>query len=351
MSLKIATWNVKHSQKLIDANPSATTLDRLQRVKTTITLINADVLLLVEGPKGEAKIIDFCAKVLNNAWVPVLLKEASDAVGARDRDYGYDMRGSQWLWYLVKPQLLDQCRIQDASVWNAFIGSDTWDINYWGQFQHDDHEHFRQPQVLIYKLDNGKEIECIGVHLKSKINKERIIWDDANNLEGSYVNTALKARVKLATEARNIRHYVDAKFKQLEAPALVILGDCNDGPGQDYFESNYLFFDLIQNLQGEVLLAEKYFNHVLFDVAKDLRWTARFRDPILKTPASQNPLLLDHILVSQPLCNGNFPLKVNAKAGLVEHEIFERVNANATSKTVSSDHRPVSVVLSESVLV
>ncbi|WP_179339538.1 endonuclease/exonuclease/phosphatase family protein [Winogradskyella ludwigii] len=347
MSLKISTWNVKHSQQLIEDDPSSIILERIRRVKATITEINADILLMVEGPKGEAKIIDFCHKVLDNAWVPVLLQGSNDAVGDRDRDYGYDMRGTQWLWYLVKPTVLAQCRIQAAIVWQSFIGGKHWQVNYWGQFERDDHEHFRQPQVLIYRLDNGKEIECIGVHLKSKINKERITYDAEKNLTGAYVNTALKARVKLATEARNIRHYVDAKFRQLEAPALVILGDCNDGPGQDYFESNYLFFDLIQNLQGEVLMAEKYFNHVLFDVAKDLRWTARFRDPILKIPASKNPLLIDHILVSQPLCNGSFPLKVNAKAGQVEHEIFERVNADSNSKTISSDHRPVSVFLSD----
>jgi len=351
MSLKIATWNIKHSQQLIDTDPSEAILARRKRVKDTIVLMDADILLVVEGPKGEAKIIDFCASVLDNAWVPVLLKGPTDGVGDRDRDYGYDMRGTQWMWYLVKPSVLPQCRIQDAQVWHSFIGSEQWQVHYWGQFQRDDHEHFRQPQVLIYRLDNGKEIECIGVHLKSKINKERITYDAEQNLTGDYVNTALKARVKLATEARNIRHYVDAKFRQLEAPALVILGDCNDGPGQDYFESNYLFFDLIQNLQGEVLLAEKYFNHVLFDVAKDLRWTARFRDPILKIPASKNPLLIDHILVSQPLCNGSFPLKVNAKAGKVEHEIFERVNADSNSKTISSDHRPVSVVLEDTVIV
>jgi hypothetical protein len=51
--------------------------------------------------------------------------------------------------------------------------------------------------------------------------------------------------------------------------------------------------------------------------------------------------------VSQPLCNGSFPLKVNAKAGQVEHEIFERVNADSNSMTISSDHRPVSVFLSD----
>jgi len=57
--------------------------------------------------------------------------------------------------------------------------------------------------------------------------------------------------------------------------------------------------------------------------------------------------LLDHILISQPLCRGQFPLVVNAHAGQVEHEAFERANAGANSKTLTSDHRPVSCMLDE----
>ncbi|WP_299114185.1 hypothetical protein [uncultured Winogradskyella sp.] len=351
MPLKISTWNIKHAKDLIKENPSQIIDDRKKRVQETIESIDADILLIVEGPKGEAEIIKFCDRVLNNQWVPVLLKGDNNQIGDRDRDYGNHMGGTQWLWFLVKPNVLSQCRLQEADVWKAFVNTDRWKVNYWGKVLPDDHKHYRHPQVLIYTLDNGQEIECIGVHLKSKINLKGITKDANGNLTGSYLETALKARVKLATEARNIRHYVEAKFNQLESPGIIILGDCNDGPGHDFFETQYLFFDLIQNLQGDVMLAERYFNHALFDFSADLRWTSRFRDPILNIPASRNPLLIDHILMSQPLCNGSFPLKVNAKAGMVEHEIFERANAGSNSKTRTSDHRPVSLTLTENIIV
>ena len=350
MPLKISTWNIKHAKDLIKDQPSQNILNRRLRVQATIQDIDADILLLVEGPKGEAAILKFCDIVLHNQWIPVLLKGANDQVGDRDRDYGNHMRGTQWLWFLVKPAIAMRCRLQAPTVWQAFIDADRWNVNYWGKIRPNDHKHYRHPQVLIYELDNGQEIECIGVHLKSKINLKGIKRDAQGNLTGDYLETALKARVKLATEARNIRHYIDAKFNQLEAPGLVLLGDCNDGPGHDFFESQYLFFDLIQNLQGDVLLAEKYFNHALFDYTADLRWTSRFRDPILDIPASRNPLLIDHILMSQPLCNGSFPLKVNAKAGLVEHECFERANAGSNASTRTSDHRPVSLTLTETIV-
>lgn len=90
-----------------------------------------------------------------------------------------------------------------------------------------------------------------------------------------------------------------------------------------------------------VLLAERFFNHAL------LRWTAKFRDEIDEIPASQNPLLLDHILMSQPLCNGSLPLIVNTGNGNVEHEAFERGNAGSNSHKRSSDHRPVSCILDQ----
>ena len=326
---------------------SANDRDRAQRVKETIEQMDPDILLIVEGPKGEEKIVEFCNVVLDNQWVPVLLKTPQDQTGDKDRAYGHDMRGKQWMWYVVKPTLLNRCRIQEAFVWQDFIGSADWEVNYWGKIEREQHDHYRHPQVLIYSLDDGQEIEFIGVHLKSKINTARITRDARGNFTGEYLETALKARVKLATEARNLRSYVDAKFDQLQNPALVILGDCNDGPGHDLFESQYLFFDLIQNIQGEVLLAEKYFNHVLFDYAQNLRWTAKFRDKVLNIPERDNPLLLDHILISQPLCNGSFPLMVNAGGGLVEHQEFERANAGSNRNTISSDHRPVSVVFDE----
>ncbi|WP_417860358.1 hypothetical protein [Winogradskyella sediminis] len=68
MLVKISTWNVKHSQQLIEDDRSADLLERIWCVKDTIALINAGILLLFKGLKEEAKIIDFCDKVLDNTW-------------------------------------------------------------------------------------------------------------------------------------------------------------------------------------------------------------------------------------------------------------------------------------------
>ncbi len=340
MPLKIATWNLEHSDRLISEDPTPNILDRRRRVLETVEEINPDILCIQEGPKGEQRIDAFCEQVFNDKWVPVLLKQPADALGARDKEY--QIKGTQWIWFLVRAALAGQCRLQSPDIWQSFIGGKTWKVNFWGEEKAKRHSHYRHPQVLVYDLGNGQEVELLGVHLKSKINKKRIKRDQDGNLIGEYVNEAMEARIKLATEARNIRQYIGAKFDQLANPGLIVMGDCNDGPGHDYFETLYLFFDLISNLQGEVLLAERFFNHALFDAPGHLRWSAKYRDAVLKIPASKNPLLLDHILISQPLCRGQLSLVANEHAGRVEHEAFERANAGSNSKTRTSDHRPVS---------
>lgn len=345
MSLKITSWNIEHAQKLIVDIPSAAVQNRRKRVLDTLTEINPDILCMLEGPAGEQKIDAFCTQVLNNRWVPILLRLPNEPLGIHDKEY--QIKGTQWIWFLVKPELKDKCKLQSVTVWQSFIGTTEWTVYLWGEEKPTPHSHYRHPQVLLFDLGNGRQLELIGVHLKSKINKLPITRDAAGNLTGDYLKTALEARIELATEARNVRQYVEAKFNQSVNPGIMVMGDCNDGPGADEFETKYLFFDLISNIQGDVVVSEKFFNHALFDFPGHLRWSAKYRDdvPIPPIPASKNPLLLDHILISQSLCRGALPLKVNEHAGLVEHEAYERNNAAATANARTSDHRPVSCKL------
>ncbi len=346
--MKITTWNLENSKQLISENPTAAVLSRRQRVRDTIESINPDIFCLEEGPKGEEGITQFCKQVLNEHWVPVLLKQEGEALGQRNKEYSTD--GEQWIWFLVKPEQIGNCRLQSPTVWQAFTKAETWTVHFWGQEKAVQHSHYRHPQVLSLNIGD-KKIELIGVHLKSKINQEAIKRDENGELIGEYVTEALKSRIKLATEACNIRQYIAAKFEQVEYPGILVMGDCNDGPGKDLFEDKYLFFDLISNLQGDVMISERFFNHALFDFAAHLRWSAKYKDETVvpSIPAEQNPLLLDHILISQPLCRGQLPLVANEKAGLVEHEAYERYNAGAKNNAKTSDHRPVSLKLDDTV--
>lgn len=338
--LKLCSWNVEHSDRLADDNPNSREKERIRRVRQTFAEIDPDIVCLLEGPKGEKAIQAFCKKALEDKWRPVLLSGPGN--GGRDRDY--QIKGSQWIWFLVREPWLDRCELQSPEVWRSFTGQSRWDVHYWGETVPTQHGHYRHPQVLRVDV-GGETVELIGVHLKSKINRKPIRRDGDGNIINPYLETALVARIKLATEARNVRRYIDARFDQSPAPGIFVMGDANDGPGQDWFERRYMFFDLISNLQGNVLRADRFFNHALFDFPTHLRWTAKYRDPINKIPASRNPLLIDHILMSQPMVDGSLPLQVEAEAGSVEHEAFERGNAGASKKERTSDHRPVSVIL------
>jgi hypothetical protein len=341
-ALKLTCWNVAHAHRLVTGTVTAADRDRSARIRETLTAIDPDILCLVEGPAGAENVARFADEVLANAWVPVAL-EAADGPEA-----SYQTRGSQWVWFLVRPELRSRCRLQPPSVWQAFTGQSRWTVHYWGELTPETHAHYRHPQVLVVDIGAGHEIELIGLHLKSKINLNRLETDEAGNVIGAFLTEALQARVKLATEALDVRAYVDAKFAQKPAPGLVLLGDANDGPGRDHFESRYLFFDLVSNLQGDVLQADRFFNHALFDFPEPLRWTARFDDQIAGRRAADNPLLLDHILMSQALCRGELPLVAHAHSGAVEHEAFARANAGASKSRQTSDHRPVSLRLTAS---
>lgn len=344
MALKVTSWNVEHAERLITNSPTASVLDRRRRIRETIEETDPDILCVIEGPKGEKGIDAFSTLVLNRQWLPVRM-DAGAPLGANDARY--QQSGTQWIWFLVRSSLAPSCRVQDPVVWQSFAGGKTWRVNLWGELEPKNGSHYRHPQLMIYELPDGSEIEFIGVHLKSKINMLPITRTPSGSLGEEYVKEALRARTALAVEARNVREYIGAKFRQVPNPGVVVMGDCNDGPGQDFFERQYLFFDLIANIQGDVLVAERFFNHALFDYPTDLRWSAKYDDPVLQIPASQNPLLLDHILISQPLCRELLPIVANEHAGLVEHQIFERWNAGASSSRRTSDHRPVSCVFDD----
>ena len=169
------------------------------------------------------------------------------------------------------------------------------------------------------------------------------MWENGGEDRLKFVEGAIKARIKLATEAANVRKYIDAKFNQVSNPAIFVMGDFNDGPGKEYFEERYLFFDLLSNIQGDVFFASKFLNHALFDFDESLRWSVQFKDFIMEDRKPE--ILLDHILFTQGLVDGSLNLEVEANAGYVEHEISELINSQNYKYAHPSDHRPVSLVV------
>jgi hypothetical protein len=352
--LKITTWNIEHFARIL-ADDSSEMQRRRSAIADEIRQIDPDILCVVEGPGDLTLLQEFVddPNGLDNRYRIPLIPGTTDLLAPDPANpravladlykmQGNDTTGNQWIWFLVKDQVFDnatQRLLQNPIVWQEFVGHATWRVNLWGDMSTRTHRHWRHPQVLVLELE-GARAEFIGVHLKSKINRRRP-FDDDGNLLASYVQEAIKARIKLATEAENVRNYIDARFGQEPAPRIFVLGDANDGPGKRFFERQFLFFDLLSNLQGNVFFARQFLNHCLFDFEEQLRWSTNFRDPIEPSERFQ---LLDHILFTQSLVgDSQFP-HLEAGAGLVEHTIHETISATLPGAD-TSDHHPVSVTV------
>jgi len=329
--LKLACWNVEWMDKLWpNLVRSKFHVDRRKYVAEEIRLIDADVMCIIEGP---ANPVDMAS------YVEEYLPEYQLISRPDGEDWG--LEGRQWIYFITKPGVVENVSLMPVVEWYEKAPK-SWPVHYWGELKENKHDHYRLPQVLRF-LWKGQELEIVGAHLKSKINFNSPFEPGSNIWKKSFVTEALKARIKLATEATNIRSYLSARFEEEPNPAIFLMGDLNDGPGKERIEREFMFFDLLSVLQGDVYFSKKFLNHALFDYSQNLRWSTYFKD---KTDPNRNPhILLDHILFTQSLVNSSLPIQVQPGAGKVEHAYHNRVNAGLSSKKQTSDHRPVSVIL------
>lgn len=393
---KLTTWNVEHADRTLSdfegtgshrSEASRTRAKeraaaKMAAIRHEIEEIAPDILFVCEGPKGEER----AARYFAQAAPGYRLVTRGDPEG---RSYGIQ-GGTQWLWFLVRDGFAAPCSLLPIATWHAFTrdasrGShdkgrwrcclptlerdrtqtDPIDLGRQGPSVLAEHDHYRHPQVLACDW-NGTRVEIIGVHMKSKFVDQRPPWqrwkdprDAEGNLSSAYEDIlasieastgfmveCVRSRAKLSTEASDVRLYIDQRFAQESDPAIFLVGDVNDGPGKELIEEWFLLHDLIGNLQGEVFSAHKFLNHALFDFADDLRWSVHFQDRV--DPRRDPHILLDHILFTQRLSGpGKPPLRVFPGAGRVEHDIHERVTSTLPAGVTTSDHRPVSVYVTE----
>lgn len=345
---KVTAWNIEWLGNLLrdiddmrkSDNHRARLRQRLQAIHETIAEIAPDVLCVTEGPASETAIDQFVADMPGY----VAIKRSAD-----DR---YHQRGQQWIWFLVKEHLVDSAALLPITVWRDYTEKASpeaehkanWPVHRWGSIATTTHMHYRHPQVLMLSR-GGTKVELIGGHFKSKLTTIGNYRSEVVETRQKYIEATLENRIKLATEAQNVRYYLDHRFRQEPNPAILLMGDFNDGPGKELFERQFLFFDLLDNLQGDVFAAEKYLNHALFDYPAELRWTVHFKDPI--EPNRTPNILLDHILFTQAFVRGHLPLSIEAHAGKVEHECFDRINAQLPSGLSLSDHKPVTCTITD----
>jgi len=369
--LKITSWNVEHFGRLLP-NPADADRVRLDAIREEIEAIDPDILCLIESPgslpdlQAWVESAHGLAGRYRIATIPgtqdVLGQNPGNPRAALQKLYcmqGTETTGNQWIWFLVRDGLFQEsgAKVLNPSIWQNLTAQKRWPVHLWGQTGSKMHSHWRHPQTLLVKFGNV-EIEVIGVHLKSKINMKQP-FDAERTLKREYVDTALEARIKLATEAYDVRRYIEKRFEQHPNPRILVCGDMNDGPGRGYFEREYLFFDLVSNIQGDVFFAKRFLNHALFDYEGTLRWSTQFHDKIEQWSREQPGAealpseaidttrfqLIDHILFTQTLTGSRAKPRVRPHAGLMEHTTHQRINALLPSSSHTSDHTPISVLL------
>lgn len=407
MGIRLTTWNIAwfgqllkgrtrtlpmHARVVSDAAGRARQELQKEMIAEEIRRIDPDILCIQEGPStGNVKHLEaYCADYLDGQW-QVITRPKGDA---------YYISGSQGIYFLVKATRLDEFRprLLAQSAWieatemesrvNPMVEDSGEHTREWpiihplfkpGKAEtvdvsededaegeaaptlHDrEHRHWRHPQVLVCTIGNQR-FDIIGVHLKSKFGgsdyhkagrarqKEKPSAADLRLIR-KVEQTAVESRIKLSTEAANIRYYIENRFRNEPVPALFVVGDMNDGIGKEVFERKYLFHDAVSNLQGDVFFANRFLNHALFDYSQgpgqNHRWTTRFFD--VWDPLRPPEALIDHIVFTQGVVGStaldDTGLRVRGKAGRVEHEIHNAVNAVfEREEDHTSDHRPVTV--------
>lgn len=377
-TFKFTCWNIEHADKLIDslASQNADTKRkakmRRDAILEEITALDADILLVSEGPRGKAR-----AETLFDQIAPdyrLITRAGND-----NADYGMkggaSFTGRQWIWFLVRKSAPISAQLLHLDQWEHYTEANSagehkgrrWQVSYpkWKDQtanapEHlefsipQSHGHWRHPQVLQVEID-GKYFEIIGCHLKSKINTMSLQGepddDDFFENNGPLVAELIKARVKITTECTDIRHYIDARFAEDEDAAIIVAGDLNDGPGKERIERRFIYQDLIGALQGNIFFSRRFLNHALFDLAESERWSAFFHDAI--DPTRDPHMLLDHIMFSQSMTASHsaesFAYQARRQGGLVEHEVHHRVTSTRYKYAMTSDHKPISMVFDRQV--
>jgi hypothetical protein len=376
---KLTTWNVEHANTTLSelegtakpkarqtvADMQASARDTMAAIAAEIAEVDPDILFVCEGPAGEDRALRYFAEVAPG----YTLVTHEDPTGK-----AYGIKGQQWLWFLVRADFPVQVSLLPVATWQAFTRDQTKGMCENGKWQVSlpaldkasgaplphalaAHSHYRHPQVACFDWQ-GTRVEIIGVHLKSKFVNQRdarLRWqkpasgsikDIRAAIEASpgFMVEAVRARAKLTTEVFDVRTYIERRFAQEAEPAIFVVGDVNDGPGKELIETWFMLHDLIGNLQGDVFFARQFLNHALFDIDDRLRWTVHFEDAV--DPRRDPHILLDHILFTQRLSgSGAAPLRVMPGAGRVEHDIHERIASLLPKGLTTSDHRPVSVMV------
>jgi endonuclease/exonuclease/phosphatase family metal-dependent hydrolase len=297
------TFQQLGSPLVFNTDKTATKLSKL------IKNIDSDIYGIQEGPSDKDEMLLFISSYLNDKY---------------SCEIGLD-GSSQKIYVLYKKSFFDVTPLTHSY-------SD-WKFDNDGDYLPEDANFARTPVEAKFAKD-GHEIRIIVTHFKSLfINQGDQMWSSPDpEQKKKFIQLSLKNRRRITMEAVELRKYVDDTLNLY--PKSIIMGDVNDGPGREFFESFMLGMDITSELLGSTYHPENIFSYLL-DLSND--YTAIFDDFVDNVP--NRHVLLDRILIS-PSLN---PYVSNCK---VEYEKYDAlVDEPDRRDGRPTDHRPVTLSL------
>ncbi len=311
-TLKIAAWNIYFSWNLVKRSkssgklyfPGGTQGNRREAVQTIIGEIDADVLGILECMSKKS--LDY--------WI-----ENEDALG----HYTAYVKGGADKYNVGLLYNSDRVSIKtiklNAAPWKARIGSDKSLRKY---------KFARDPLiVLVTDESSGTQFVLAVVHTKSKR-----VGPEYTGKAAYY--KAIENRRRIVAEGLRLRELLFAYGKKKGAPydQFLIMGDINDGPDLDEYESR-IARSGVEAFIGSVLDPDRIllsFNDLSNGVGE-------------ATTPFGGGVQLDHMLYTQnmrPHSKGK--PNVRDGAGRVRSDL---VDIEHDGKSRDSDHAPVELVL------
>jgi hypothetical protein len=207
---------------------------------------------------------------------------------------------------------------------------------------------YRRPLMLEYKSEEGKIMEILVLHSKSKTSdlKNAEQWEERDE---EAVTDAILSRQKLSAEMQRLREYAEKRLDEMgDHHPMVIMGDLNDGPYAEDLEKEFLIHNIIDELVGTVLRPDVLLRHAMSPTLLATASSTEFNNPLKNNQLTR--VLLDHILVSPGIWKAGGAFNLVPDSCKVEDaaydKYFDSTQGHEERHLRPGDHRPVSVELS-----
>lgn len=318
---------------------NTTVAERLQLIGSGLIDLDADIVVIVEGPNRSDELQLLFDTVAPGDWLCHIqpsryrLRPDKDRMQASSQCIGVALRLDRGQFADDPLTVFDSEDPASGLIFDASqpffhdIGED--DINEWFRFE-------RKPLYVQINPRAARPFRIVGLHLKSKGVFGAYEWS-------KWWQLADANRARLLAQCRQFRkEFLDPYLTDPETRdiPLIVCGDINDGPGFDTSEIK-LKASGVETLMGNVWHPALTLRNALFDGLsdkdkRDLDFeglsTTRFADPIFND--QYHRVWIDHILYSD-----------HPAGKWVSNARVERVTGDGLQYWKISDHFPVSATV------